>query len=285
MPRPLPSFASPPVTEVVISSRYKYVPTYSLLTIADLARTAASNGFVVIEERPGYDAPTERFGASVASSQVSLEILSGPPPTRYWFLNPVGDELLQLQPNWVAANWRKVAPTADYGRWDSRWSAFSTWVESVETSLTEGNSELQHDQVEVTYVNHIETKGVWQDHSDASRVFSFLANLDQRTDGFLSEPEQTTTELQFVIPDPTDSSLPLGRLHVAVTPGFKRPTNEPIFLMNLTARGRPTSSDLQGVRAFAELGHEWIVRAFADLTTPEMHLAWERNDTSEGEEA
>lgn len=282
MAQPLPSFASPPVTEVVIASRFLPVEGYSVLTVADLARAAADGGHPVVEERPGYEAPTEHFGAAAMGVQVSLELLSGPPPTRYWFRNQVGDELLQLQPNWLAANWRKVAPRAEYGRWDSRWSAFSEWALSVERSLIDVPGILQHDQVEVTYVNHIEPRGVWETHGHASRVFTFLGDAESRTDGFLDEPEQTTSELRFVIPHP-DGAAPLGRLHVSVTPGFKRPTNEPIFLMNLTARGWPIGADLSGVQQFAQIGHEWIVRAFADLTTPAMHTVWERHDKTEGE--
>ncbi len=117
---------------------------------------------------------------------MSLELLTGPPPTRYWFLNDVGDELLQLQPNWIAANWRKVAPEAEYGRWGSRWNSFSRWVEIGESALTNGF--LEHEQVEVTYVNHIEPVDVWDSHGDASRVFSFLAGRESLTDGFLRIP-------------------------------------------------------------------------------------------------
>lgn len=277
MVHPFPSFASPPVTEVVIASRFQPVDASSLLTTADLARSAASTGHDVIEERPGYDAPAERFGPASPGTQLSLEVLAGPPPTRYWFRNDVGDELLQLQPNWLAANWRKVAPTAEYGRWDSRWSAFARWAEAVESTLRGDVQPLVHDQVEVTYVNHIETRGVWSTHADASDVFSFLADADRRGYEFLGDPEQSTSDMQFLIPHPAEGR-PIGRLHVSVRPVFKRPTHERVFLMNLTARGAPLAPDLQGVKGFADLGHEWIVRAFADLTTQAMHTAWGRND-------
>ncbi len=280
MAHPLPSFEVPPVTEVVVSSRFRPSEAYNLMSAAALAEWARDRGFPVIEERPGYEAPAEQFGAVAPTNSVSLELLSGPPPMRYWFQNASGDELLQLQPNWVAANWRKVAPTAAYGRWDSRWDAFAAWARQVEAVLGPGKP-LEHEQVEVTYVNHIEGRGVWTSHGEAASVFSFLASSADLTDGFLTQPETSTCELHFIIPG-DEGGDPIGRLYVTVSPAFKRPTNEPIFVMNLTARGRPTSGGLDGVRQFAEIAHEWIVRSFSDLTTERMHRAWHRIDDDQG---
>lgn len=272
---PLPSYAKPPVTEVVISSRFQPLPAYSVVTVGELGNGLARQGFPRIEERPGYEAPIERFGAASEVNQISLEVLTGPPPTRYWFLNDAGDELLQLQPDWLAANWRKVAPDAAYGRWDSRWKAFEGWIEQVERVVAQGER-LDHTQVEVTYINHIDPGEVWSSHADAPRVFSFMSDPAA---SFLPVADERRAELKFVMPD--DDGLPIGRLQVVITPGFRRPGTEPVFLMNLTARGRPIGDGLDGVRRFAELAHEWIVRGFTDLTTPEMHRVWQREHLGE----
>jgi uncharacterized protein (TIGR04255 family) len=277
MTTPFPSFRNPPVTEVVVASRFEPSNTYSILKVAELAETARSLGQDSIEERPGYEAPMERLGLAPSGPQVSLELLSGPPPTRYWFRNSEGDELLQLQPNWLAANWRKVAPTAQYGRWDSRWAAFATWAEQVERALVGQDTGLVHDQVEVTYVNHIDGAGVWSSHADADKVFSFVTSDWCATPYLEGTPEFGSTELRYEIPHPTGDGQ-IGRLHVKIAAVFRRPSNEPMFLMDLTARGRPTTSGLSGVKEFAEIGHEWIVRTFAQLTTTAMHDAWDRID-------
>ena len=169
----LPSFESPPLTEVVIAARLKRANRYSLLTLGDLARQLAKAGFSKIEERPGYEAPAESFGPASEQSGLSLELLSGPPPIRYWFSNEAGDELLQIQSNWFAANWRKVAPAGEYGRWESRWDAFQRWITVFAGVVSDGK--LDFDQVEVTYVNHIEPEEVWSHHGDAALVFTPLA--------------------------------------------------------------------------------------------------------------
>lgn len=272
----LPSFKSPPVTEVVIGSRFEQAAQYSVLSVGQLGTQLQELGFHTVQEHPGYDAPTERFGPGAKANQVSLELLTGPPPTRYWFLNDSGDELLQLQPDWLAANWRKVTPEAKYGRWDSRWAAFSVWIGRVQAAVSP-EKDLEHNQVEVTYVNHIEPSGVWSTHSEAAKVFTFLR---QENGGFLGAREQIRSDIQFVM---THEGESVGRLHVTVVPGFRRAPAEPIFMMNLTARGRPLGNGLDGIKHFADLAHEWIVRGFAELTTSAMHRAWGRDDTNHEE--
>jgi hypothetical protein len=44
----------------------------------------------------------------------------------------------------------------------------------------------------------------------------------------------------------------------------------------MIARGKPLSPDVDGALRFLNIGHEWIVRGFTELTTPEMHSKWDR---------
>jgi hypothetical protein len=97
-----------------------------------------------------------------------------------------------------------------------------------------------------------------------------------RDSSFLPEAEDGAIRLRFVIRD--RGVTPIGRLHVALQPGWKKADNSPILLMNLTARGAPLGEGISGAFDFFDLGHEWIVKGFADLTTAEMHRAWERID-------
>ncbi|HUE08033.1 MAG TPA: hypothetical protein VMP41_11445, partial [Acidimicrobiales bacterium] len=61
-----------------------------------------------------------------------------------------------------------------------------------------------------------------------------------------------------------------------VQPAFQREDNQPVIALTLLARGAPRTTDATGVVEFLRLGHEWIVRGFADLTTAAMHDEWER---------
>ncbi len=269
---PLPSFLKPPVTEVSVGARFKPLERWDLVHLGELASVLSEHGFSREEQRPGFEAPVERFGPP-ARAAFELELVTGGPPLRYWLMNATGDELLQLQQNWFACNWRKVAPDAEYGRWDSRWSAFDRWVGVVEEKLSVDR--LAYDQAEVTYVNHIEPGDVWLDHRDAHKVFSFITPPGEIK--FLPTPEQMAAELKYVMTLPDEQDKPIGRLGVSLAPAF-RPPSTPIFVLTLVARGAPIGDGLAGVKAFVELAHKWIVRGFADLTTPEMHQAWQREN-------
>jgi hypothetical protein len=50
----------------------------------------------------------------------------------------------------------------------------------------------------------------------------------------------------------------------------------PIFATNLVARGQSIGEGDEGVMRFIDLGHETIVKFFAQMTTKAMHKAWER---------
>jgi hypothetical protein len=67
-----------------------------------------------------------------------------------------------------------------------------------------------------------------------------------------------------------------GRLYVGLQPALRNYDAKEVLQLTLTARGRPASSTLEDVLSWFNMGHEWIVRGFAHLTTPEMHALWER---------
>lgn len=76
--------------------------------------------------------------------------------------------------------------------------------------------------------------------------------------------------------DHPSGSCPVGRLHVELRPGTRKSDDAKLFVLTLTARGEPPSPDAAGLLAFHDLGHEWIVRGFTDLTTERMHEEWGR---------
>jgi hypothetical protein len=72
----------------------------------------------------------------------------------------------------------------------------------------------------------------------------------------------------------TNDKKPVGRLHVSIQPGWRKPDNAPLFVLELTARGAPVGASIEGAGLFFDVGHEWIVRGFKDITTSAMHNAW-----------
>lgn len=128
-------------------------------------------------------------------------------------------------------------------------------------------------QCEVTYVNHIEPCGAWHRFGQIEGV---LRTRTARGRSFLPEPEGGRIEQRFVIR--SDSGGPSGRLHTSLASAWTAEGQSPILVLTLTVRGAPIGRGIDGAFAFLDLGREWIVKGFAELTTTDMHRVRGRID-------
>lgn len=263
----LPSFDDPPVTEVVVALSFRPLTQLTVAHLGMLWQQVLADTFPHIEERPPYEPPVERFDGPV-SGGFSLRVGSGPPPPRLWFKSADDQELLQIQKDWFACNWRKVQPTAKYGRWPSRRRAFEQWFQAFTAFLREHNvGELKPVQCEVTYINHIFPNDAWRGHGDLDRVLTVV----ERAPDFLPRPQETTLRSSYVM---EVDGRPQGRFHVQCDPVLNTKDGSPAVLLNLTARGNPLDDSMDGMMEFFDMGREWIVQGFKALTTSEMHEQW-----------
>ncbi len=261
------SFESPPVVEVVAGVALDGIgPETAPLLTAFWVEHARSQ-FPRLEQQPPYTPVMEEFPS--AGATINLMFGVGMPPQRLWALTADGQELLQLQPGWFACNWRKVQPHYEYDRWPARRAAFEHWYQALTQFLVEqGAGEPKVAQCEVTYVNHIRPGAVWRRHGDLQDVFN-LALLGQPP----LPLEQMTAELQFLI---ERDGQPRGRLHARLLPAFERDGKTPLYVLELTARGRPDGDGIDGALAFLNVGRSAINDQFQALTTEAMHAEWGR---------
>jgi hypothetical protein len=228
----------------------------------------------MIEEHPPLPPVFESFEPPLPP-QVEVSFEEKPPVPRVWFLNEPGSELIQVQPDRFIHNWRKLQGLDPYPRYEPIRDKFRDEAGVLEEFLREEKlGTLVVNQCEVTYVNHIEPASVWERHGEVDRAFVMCSGL--RAASFLPSPEDVALRMRFVIPDLAGN--PIGRLHAVVQPAWKKPDNSPILTLNLTARGAPIGEGIEGAFAFFDLGRNWIVNGFADLTTPDMQRMWERID-------
>jgi uncharacterized protein (TIGR04255 family) len=265
------SFKTPPVTEVVLGVSFRAIAGLSVPYLGQLWRENFAEHFPSIEEQPPYVPPVERFDPGGMMPNISLEFQAVTIP-RLWFLTRDGDELLQVQRNWFACNWRKVTPGAAYDRYPPRRAAFEKWFTTLSDFVRHNDlGEIAPVQCEVTYVNHILSNSAWQNLGQLDRVVKFV----NRVKGdFLREPDQVRVNAQYIISNASDE--PIGRLHLDAQPAFRTEDRKPMFVLNLTARGKPEGDDLNGILAFLDRGRQWIVEAFVDMTTEEMQKEWGR---------
>jgi uncharacterized protein (TIGR04255 family) len=178
--------------------------------------------------------------------------------------------VIQLQRDRFIVNWRKVVGDEIYPRYSSFKPRFvEEWKRFVQFLREEEIGEPIINQAEVTYVNHFDLGREWKSFADLPKVLSVWSGRGSTS--FLPAPELVRLNNNYELPNQA------GRLHVALQPGIRRRDSKELLQLTLTARGKPDSSSLDGILNFFDLGHEWIVQGFTDLTTAEMHQLWRRN--------
>ena len=78
------------------------------------------------------------------------------------------------------------------------------------------------------------------------------------SDEYLKTPEDIGFRVRYRMDDETGRAL--GRLHVVLQSAYTATGGQPIFVLNLTARGKPEPGDLAGAFQLFDHEHEWIVR-------------------------
>jgi uncharacterized protein (TIGR04255 family) len=250
------------------------------LSLVSLRDESWAGMFPRLEQQARYEAPSENFGGPRPPA-FQFGFQAAPSLPRLWLISESGSELLQVQDNWFAANWRRgSAPGLDHGagevydRWRARREAFARhWATFSEWIVRRGGSAAP-DQYEVTYINHIlPIDGVWSSHGDVSRVLPTV----QIPSSAGTSPEQMTWRSQSLVP--SADGTPEARLHISATPAYAaRGAVEtgsepvPIVVLELTVRGAPPQGgDLMSV---LDRGRRVIVETFVDITSSEARKAW-----------
>jgi uncharacterized protein (TIGR04255 family) len=263
------TFETPPVFEVVLSVQFEAVP----MTAAHfgLFWAGVRDRYPSAIEQPPIEAVEESFQRVQVDKKPTIRVLEKPDTPRMWFLSGDGTELIQLQSNRFVRNWRQNVPGAAYPRYSALRERFARdfllFVDFVER---EGLGDIRPTQVEITYINHVPS-ATGEEHTRPGRHFR-IGEVPQLFPG--DEPEDVRLIARWVM---RHEDRPVGRLHVDLRPAYKGDAHEPVWTLNLVARGAPTSATgVEAILQFMDLGRARILRAFDVLTTEEMHLLWQK---------
>ena len=269
---PLPEFKSPPVVEVAVSIQFKAPVLTGPSQI--LWWSQVREKFPKLEQVPPLPRTVETFEPHRSSTpQITLQVSKTPPTPRILMVEQSEAELIQVQQDRFGYNWRKLKPEHTYPRYLSIRNEFVKQLTAFEQFLASEHLEkIVPTQCEVMYVNQIFKEGVWQQHGELHKVIPSVT--PHLSENFLPAPESMQFLFNYLIVN--EEQKPLGRLYVSVEPSFRASDMEPIFLMSLVARGAPRSEGLEELLRTLDMEHEYIVRGFTALTSPEMHKAWRR---------
>jgi uncharacterized protein (TIGR04255 family) len=208
--------------------------------------------------------------ASRAKLHVSTEV-----PVRCWFIHHSGAHLVQVQNGALIQNWRKAAKTARYLHYDELRPMFLEMWKIFRGFLAK--NEIDQPEIvncEVTYVNHIDRGRGWEKFSDLPMVVPSWSG--QTAGEFLPPPTAVSIDAFYPIKDNA------GRLEVILQPGVRGEDSKETLQLVLTARCKPNSSETGELLRCLDLGREWVVKGFDDLTSERMHVIWGKRERDSG---
>ncbi|HEX9756831.1 MAG TPA: TIGR04255 family protein [Nitrospiria bacterium] len=257
---PTPSFKKPPIAEVALGIRFNISDKLKIPHIGQLW-----NKF-------RQDYPKIEHAPPIASGQgdIPVDPTTGMPSLRVWFVNESEDQLIQFQVDRFHFNWRRKE--ADYPRYPYMIKNFEKVFDTNSIFFKEYSlGPLQPIECELTYINHFKKGLEWNNSADLRKIFSD-SPLIQKKEGFLPEPEAISWRARFPLGEGK------GSLTVKLDHGTLIKEKNKVYILDLTARGMGESTNKEDIFKWFDLAHEWVVRGFTDLTTPEIQKIWEREE-------
>jgi uncharacterized protein (TIGR04255 family) len=259
----LPSYKKPPVNEVVCGMRFH---TPERLRIPHV-------GLLWGKFREDYPNIQHASPIAAASGELLIDVTTGLPFQRIWFINESDDQLIQFQFDRFYFNWRRRQNL--YPRYPHVIRNFESVLNTVSNFFDEFDlGEFKPIESELSYINHIPKGQGWNTIEDLPKIFSdFLWR--QATGRFLPNPSSVAWQTSFLLPEKK------GRLIVSLKQATRTEDKTPLFVLELKAIGLGESTSREAIRGWFDMAHGWIVRGFTDLTTPEVQgVFWEREDNA-----
>jgi uncharacterized protein (TIGR04255 family) len=272
---PSPSFARPPVSEVALAVYFS--PSLALRTVhAGMIWERWREAYPRSEDQPVLPpVPPEDFGLPHPVFQV--QFIGQPAGFRTWYLSEQGDRVVQIQPDRLVLNWRRLSEPEPYPRYETLRPEFEGLLNNLMDFCAAheiGTGTIQH--AEVSYTNPIPLEQVTGPGGAATLLAPWAGKY---SDDFLPGAEDLGLSLRYRIPHPVTGE-PAGRLYVQAGSVWKAGTADspprPTYLLQLFARGPVANWDMASAIEFLDLAHRWVVSGFASLTTVSMHELWGR---------
>lgn len=265
-PSDLPDFSNPPVVETALSVQFDRLTSASTAHFG-MYWSKIYARFPKAEERGELPPVTEMPPDQQVEPGVrfQFEAMDAPPTPRFLFANASQTELIQIQKDRFIKNWRKSGEGDQYPRYEFVRDGFNKDF-SIFRDFAEEHKlgKIRVVQCEITYSNHIVSGKGWNTYADVGKVFTVW---NQPEAPFPGPAQDMIFRARFPILDQRGNFA--GRLHVSLQPAVSSLDRLPMFLLELTARGQ-VGADMD----FFDLGREWIVRSFKEITTPAMHRIW-----------
>jgi uncharacterized protein (TIGR04255 family) len=266
-------FLRPPVAEVALTAQFDG-PVADLAVIGTFAEKVRGQFPHQTQQPPAEAIEPETFDQPPGGAPIQIPLRTPMPMPRIWFESKNQERLIQLQSDRLSVNWRLMNndPTR-YPHYSKLRGMFKTQLNRLSKIVDERGGALRIRACEVLYVNPIEPLGKSESgaHPDLATIINRVSGPPKQA--FLGQPEDCLFQARWRIPGENDG--PIGRLYLAAAPALSE-DNKSIYIVQMTGRTIPRTPQINATMDALDLGHKWVVKGFADVTTRQMHKLWRR---------
>lgn len=265
------SYSSPPVAEVAIGVQFARLQAFTGAHVGWFWKTVldpSGDTWIKAKTAARIEDQFERFGADRKWGIQALKLLPGDEPERVQILDRSNERMVQIQDSRVVYNWRKGEGA--YPSYDDLLPAFEDCYQKFSAFAgSSGLGDLEENQWEVTYVNHIPKGGLWNEPEDWPRIFPRL---------YVPPASSVVTGIDAIGGQwQLNLASDAGRLYVSMHHGRTGgPDGPEVLVLQLTARGPVDANKGQALSGGLSLGHRAIVDTFDAMTSAVAHEAWGR---------
>lgn len=261
------SYEKPPVGEVAFGLQFMPIKGFRTAHVGLYWQSIRDRYPDLEEKRPVPH--VQRAGAEQSFLDAIADRMPGP---RTWFVGSDSSRLIQLQLDRFVYNWRKTSLADVYPRYEPLSHAFlAEWEAFVGLLERESISPPQPDLYELTYLNLIPQGDGWESVADIPRLLRFVDPI--QVNPCLQDPDHMDLRMQFPLQDNS------GHLVLECSLGHWQLADRKTLRISMTARGLPESGySLESLADWFDLGHEAIVKGFADLTSDTAAQLWGRTE-------
>jgi len=270
MTKNLPEYDSPPVVETVLSAQFNRLQGYTNAHAGWFWKNYLDEDWVKISQEMRLDDQFERFGEEQkwVPRPRGVQFVPAEGTERTQIQSNDGERMIQVQDSRFIYNWRKR--DKGYPSFEKNLPQFKDNFEKFKKFSRDAQlGEIELNQWEVTYVNHVPKGELWQELKDWSNIFpSFFI------------PARDTSELSLDNFNGSWRSVikeNCGRLYTQISRGkILSPDGPELIIIEITARGPITKENGISLEQGFDVGHEYIVKAFTEMTSEKAHSYWKR---------
>ena len=269
---PHPKFDRPPVIEVMHGVRFRRLNF-------DIAHPGhfhdlLKDRYPRVQTVPALPPEREHFGTpQFAALRFEIPLLVELP--RAWFISADDTMLIQLQADRLLVNRRVESGQEAYSHFPVISAEFRKVFETLAGfAATSGVGPMEIELCEMAYINKM---GNWPRDSVMTPHDWLRGWSSDLGTGWTGDMEDFSSVARYSLTRPDGQAY--GRVTTSATTIFMPPSLDRSLQLEVTVRGIPETTDIDGIVGFHEIAHDQIVRCFAAITTDSAHECWGRRDT------